>query len=257
LAMDIETNAEATMGKNLILNIIAFFFNLGLQFFVRGANKENPKKKSNAGGNGTGSNSTGTGAGSSSSSTGGANGAGGTTGGAGGGNGSSTVVDVIDIDDDPDEEILNTTVVDTPIPNEKGSKVYPTGDDDEGAVVIDDEVVSKIKKRQQQEKFGGGSLEINSELKHQKTPDGDILILYRGKSKEEWWNWSQFKYAVNNRINKFKTVASDEARQNQLEWIRLFESRMDFIENMRESKKPLPTRIPFDPNNPSKKIFGV
>jgi uncharacterized membrane protein len=269
LTLDIATNAEATMGKNLILNLIAFFFNLGLQFFVRGANKENPKKKTNNG-NGNNSNSGfGSGGGGNNNSNSGSsfnrtNWNSGSSGGGNNGNGNGDKLeeelqniedDLDNLDNDFDDLETQDTIDTETIMPEKNIDIPYEKEQKDTSVLIDDEV-AKLKKRAQQQKSGGGSLEINAELNHKILPDGDVVVLYKGKARDEWWNWNQYMYSTKNRINKFVKVSAPEAKENQLEWIRLFESRMDFIEKMRVGK-PLPKRIEFDPNNPTKKIFGV
>lgn len=178
----VEKNAGSTRGKNIILNIIAFFFNLGLQFFTRGANAAERAKRL----------------------------------------------------------------------KEQDQQTATESDDFlEPKPVVEVKAPKVVKVVKVPEKAKGGTIEANKELKSTVLENGEICILYNGLKGQEWWSWSKCRAALKNRVNKFQKAKGEKSKATQLEWIRLIENKMDFIEESGQGKK----RQPFDPKRPEKELF--
>jgi len=178
---EIDFNAQTTRYKNLLLNIIALFFNLGLQLFVRGANANERSKKA------------------------------------------------------------TMPNYNAPIEaNEALEQLQPE---------------TPIKPTPKPENPEGGTLEANSNLEKRVEADGQVLMLYKGTEKEEWWGWSNWRAALVNRVNKYNKAKGEKSKATQLAWIRLIEDKMKAIEQGDKSGKTFASRKVFDPKNPENPLF--
>lgn len=195
---DIDYNAGATRYKNLALNIIALFLNLGLQFFNRGAIKTERRKR----------------------------------------------LEKMDDQDDGDIQTGGTTQAGSGDGNTKGTMQG-------GDPVLDSSDAGKNVKKMAK----GGTVQANMGIDAKEMPGGEIVVLYRGTQREEWWNWSKCRAALKNRVNKFNKAKSDSSRETQLAWIKLIEDKMAYIENHQSGGRKLPGRKKFNPKRPSLELF--
>jgi len=99
---------------------------------------------------------------------------------------------------------------------------------------------------------------LSANIEHLVKQQGhEILLAYKKASGEiTYWNYSRWRQELKNQINKYNKSKKDSARLNKLNWIRMIESKLAFIERESDPNfKAYPKRLSFDTQDPMKELF--
>lgn len=243
-AANVEFNAQSTKGKNILLNIISLAFSLALQFYLRGAVKTEKAKREEdedlSGpipfrvGNLNADLEDGSGAG-------------------------VTELEVEEADDDfvpPIPKGFDVEITDIPDSNPRQIELFDTQNKaKEDAKEVPVKEVKKPKRKAVAVSFN--ALEANSgQIESKVLANGEIMIKYYGRSKNEWQSYGKIRSALRNRVKKFKDAKSDKSRTTNLQWIRIFEERLSYIERHQTTDKDMPNRQNFNPAKPNAELFA-
>ena len=240
---NVEYNATATKGKNIILNLVGLFFSLALQFYLKGAIKTEREKRENEEPDAGISDFDGA--------------VPFTVGDLNAGI-DDDVIEAEEVDDDfvpPIIKGFDVEISDIPESRPQQIDLFDThSKPKEDAKEIP---VKEVKRPKRKAKVGSfNALEANSGQIESKTlANGEIVIKYYGKSKNEWQTYGKIRSALRNRVKKFKDAKSDRSRNTNLQWIRLFEERLAYVERNQQTDKDMPKRKNFNPANPDAELF--
>jgi len=237
LDRNISTSGWTTMGRNILLNLIALFFNFGLQFHIKYAVKERGEKKTKEVAE----------------------------------NAQDRYEEEPEVEPTPqpdpkprsqkpppEKEVEDLPFEEVePEKKEEEPEVTPENLTPEGAIPNDRPSVERKQNPNQTipPPIGGrgGTPLANTDLFWDRLKDGTIKVLYRGRNGDNWWGYTEWRTALQNRKKRFLKSQGQEAKDTQLAWILVLQNKLKFIEANDSKKRG--TRLDFDQKNPHRDLF--